>query len=152
MLAKRKPSPQKFGETIYTVSLSSNIMLKNKVLDDILESLTKLGLMDNEMGIRLALDEALSNSIIHGNKQNPDKNVKVEVFYKGKKWGVIFEDEGDGFIPKEIPDFNDPANLMAEGGRGVFLMHYYMETVNYCGKGNVLELTKTFGKEKKVES
>lgn len=149
MLAKRKPLPEKFGETIFSIKMPSIIDSKNQVLDDILATLDKLKLMDDEMGIRLSLDEALSNCIIHGNKRNPDKLVSIEVFYKGKKWGVIFEDEGEGFVPKEIPNFDDPANLMAEGGRGVFLMHYYMDKVSYCGKGNVLELVRTCGKKRK---
>lgn len=150
MLVKRKPLPEKFGKTVFSIKMPSMIDSKNAVLDDILKTLAELNLMDNEMGIRLSLDEALSNCIIHGNKRNPDKQVSIEVFYKGKKWGVIFEDEGEGFIPKEIPDFNDPVHLMAEGGRGVFLMHYYMDKVTYCGKGNVLELVKTSGRKKKV--
>lgn len=152
VLANRKPKPEKFGEIIFSIKMPSIIDIKNQVLDDILSCLTKVKLMDDEMGIRLSLDEALSNCIIHGNKRNPDKSVKIEVFYKGKKWGVIFEDEGEGFIPKEIPDFSDPADLMAEGGRGVFLMHYYMDKVSYCGKGNILELVRTSGrKRKKIE-
>ena len=149
MLAKRKPLPEKFGEIIFSTKMPSIIDSKNEVLDNILETLTKHKLMDDEMGIRLSLDEALSNCIIHGNKRDPEKKVSIELFFKGKKWGVIFEDEGDGFIPKEIPDFNDPVNLLAEGGRGVFLMHYYMDKVSYCGKGNVLELVRTCGKKRK---
>jgi len=144
----RNPTAKKFGETVFYLKKPLQIETKNQVLDDILALLTKLDLMTDEMGIRLSLDEALSNSIIHGNKRDPHKNITIEVFYEGNRWGIIFEDEGEGFVPKVIPDFNDPETLLAEGGRGVFLMHHYMDTVVYCGRGNVIELTKTVVKEK----
>lgn len=148
MLPVRHPTAKKFGKTIYTIKKPLQIETKNQVLDDILEALSKINLMNDEMGIRLSLDEALSNSIIHGNKGDPNKNISIEVFYEGNSWGIILEDEGEGFVPKAIPDFNDPETLLAEGGRGVFLMHHYMDTVVYCGRGNVIELSKTVKDEK----
>lgn len=143
-LAKRKEHPDRFGKVFYTKTIPAVIAIKNDVIDGILDGLKKLSLLDDEMSIRLCLDEAICNSIQHGCDEDPKKSVTVECFSEGLRWGVIFTDEGDGFPPKDLPDFRDPANLFAEGGRGLFLMQYYMESMEYCGKGNVLELTRTY--------
>lgn len=150
MIPNISEQPEKFGEVIFSTVMPSSIMHKNDILDQVMASINKVGLLDDEMGIRLALDEALSNSIIHGNKRDPDKNVKVELFFENNRWGIIFEDEGEGFIPKEIPDFNDPETLFAEGGRGLFLMHHYMDKVSYCGRGNIIQLEYSV-KQKPIE-
>ncbi len=141
---KRKERPDRFGTVFYTKTIPAVIAIKNDVIDDILDGLRKLSLLDDEMGIRLCLDEAICNSIQHGCDEDPNKKVTVECYSEGIRWGVVFTDEGEGFPPRDLPDFSNPENLFAEGGRGLFLMNYYMDSMEYCGKGNILELTKTY--------
>lgn len=143
----RKKKPDSFGETLFQEEYHSVLEDKDVCINKILAILENKKLLDDDMGVRLVLDEAVTNCIRHGNKKNPDLIYKVHLFFEGKRWGVIFEDEGEGFPAKPLPDFDDPEELFKEGGRGMFLMHHYMDTVNYCASGNILEMTKTYKKK-----
>lgn len=92
--------------------------------------------------IRLALDEALSNALEHGNRFDPDKRIKMEVHCTADRFEASIEDEGEGFDPHSLPDPRAEANLQAllEGGRGVFLMRCYMDGVRYNVRGNQIAL------------
>jgi serine/threonine-protein kinase RsbW len=90
--------------------------------------------------IMLAIEEAVKNAIIHGNKQ--DINKKVTLTFERTKGGLIFtiEDEGEGFNPREIPN---PLDSDDSKGNGLFLMRSLADTVTYNTIGNQVELTFT---------
>ncbi len=79
----------------------------------------------------VSLTEAVNNAIIHGNKSNPDKKVRVRCeILPG--WLVVFvNDEGGGFIPEKVRNPLRKQNLMRENGRGVFLMKTLMDKVEF---------------------
>lgn len=143
-ISERKLDYERFGEVIFDEKVPSDLMNKNEALDPIMKVLFDQQLIDDKlkMGTRLALDEAFTNSIRHGNQNIPKKMVNILIFSDVKRWSIVFEDEGEGFPPQELPDFDQTENLFAEGGRGLFLMHYYMDEVAYIGKGNILQLIK----------
>lgn len=72
--------------------------------------------------ITLAVVEAVNNSILYGNKLNPDKKVKLTAAKKDNVLSVSVEDEGEGFNYKNIPDPTTAENLMKAAGRGLYLM------------------------------
>jgi serine/threonine-protein kinase RsbW len=79
----------------------------------------------------VSLTEAVNNAIIHGNKSNPEKRVRVrcEVL---PGWLVVFvQDEGNGFAPEKVRNPLRRQNLMRENGRGVFLMKTLMDKVEF---------------------
>lgn len=79
----------------------------------------------------VSLTEAVNNAIIHGNKSNPEKRVRVrcEVL---PGWLVVFvQDEGNGFAPEKVRNPLRRQNLMRENGRGVFLMRTLMDKVEF---------------------
>lgn len=90
--------------------------------------------------IMLAIEEAVINAIIHGNKQ--DENKLVTLSFERKKGELRFtiEDEGDGFNPKEIPNPLDSDDLK---GNGLFLMQSLADKVSYNSTGNKVELAFT---------
>lgn len=92
--------------------------------------------------IRLALDEALSNALEHGNRFDPCRRIKMEVHCTADRFEASVEDEGEGFDPRSLPDPRAEANLQAllEGGRGVFLMRCYMDGIRYNARGNQISL------------
>ncbi|MEM7626810.1 MAG: ATP-binding protein [Planctomycetota bacterium] len=92
--------------------------------------------------IRLALDEALTNAVRHGNGSDPTKNVTVEFSASAGKLTVSIEDEGPGFKPEDVPDPTAEENLCRPHGRGVMLMKAYMTEVTYNERGNRVTLTK----------
>jgi serine/threonine-protein kinase RsbW len=83
-------------------------------------------------GLILSVTEATTNAIIHGNKKDIDKKVRIIVTVEeGKKLKVVVKDEGRGFDPSKIPDPTKPENLLKDSGRGLYLMRVYMDEIHY---------------------
>lgn len=92
--------------------------------------------------VRLALDEALTNAVRHGNASDPSKNVTVEFSTQPHQLTVAIEDEGPGFDPEGVPDPTAEENLGRPHGRGVMLMRAYMTDVQFNERGNRVTLVK----------
>jgi serine/threonine-protein kinase RsbW len=82
-------------------------------------------------GLLLAVTEATTNAIIHGNKNNKLKMVRIYVFVEGPTVTIKIKDEGKGFDPSIVPDPTDPENLLKDSGRGLYLMRVYMDGLTY---------------------
>ena len=92
----------------------------------------ELGLDQEKInGLLLAITEATTNAIIHGNKNNQLKMVRILVYVDGSNLTVIIKDEGKGFDPSIVPDPTDPENLLKDSGRGLYLMRVYMDGLTY---------------------
>jgi len=92
-------------------------------------------------GIWIALNEAVTNAIKHGNKYDPAKKVRLSVETKENRY-ICFtvKDEGAGFDPDSIPDPTKPECLEEPNGRGVFLINRLADKVNFSGNGSILEM------------
>ena len=84
----------------------------------------------------LGVSEALSNSIIHGNRFDVNKNVTLRVFFRSDFLVIEVVDEGKGFTFDCIEDPTQPVNLMNEKGRGIFLIRQLSDEMDYsdCGR------------------
>ena len=91
-----------------------------------------LGLSDEQLSVLLlAVTEAATNAIIHANKCDPSKLVKIHARINDSKLIIKIKDEGKGFDPSKLPDPTEPENLLKDSGRGVYLMKVYMDDVKY---------------------
>ena len=91
-----------------------------------------IGLTEEQLSVLLlAVTEATTNAIIHANKCDPTKLVKIHVQIEDSKLLIKIKDEGKGFDPTKLPDPTEPENLLKDSGRGVFLMKVYMDEVKY---------------------
>ena len=93
----------------------------------------KLGLNERDVyDIKLATDEAVTNIIRHGYRDNAGK-VHIDVEQVGDALAIILTDYGRLFDPtqKESPDLTVPLNKRKKGGMGVFLMKKNMDILNY---------------------
>jgi serine/threonine-protein kinase RsbW len=100
---------------------------------------------DAIVDIAISISEAVNNAIIHGNKKNPRK--KVRVLAETRKNGIVLKvrDEGRCFIPTNICDPRDPDNLMKCSGRGILIQKALMDEVNFRAApdgGTEVELIK----------
>lgn len=92
--------------------------------------------------IRLAVEEALINAIKHGNQMDRSKKIRISYKIDAEKFDVQIEDEGRGFDPAQVPDPTIAENLERPCGRGLMLMRYYMNRVDYNAPGNLVSMTK----------
>jgi CheY-like chemotaxis protein len=118
----------------------------------------------------VALHEALTNAILHGNlgvssdlretderkyyrliqdrqstAPNRDRRVYVTATLTRKEARFVIRDEGDGFDPGTLPDPTDPTNLGRVTGRGLLLIQTFMDHVEHNEKGNQITLVKRTG-------
>ena len=92
----------------------------------------ELGLDQEKInGLLLAVTEATTNAIIHGNKNNKLKLVRISVYVNGPVLTIKIKDEGKGFDPSIVPDPTDAENLLKDSGRGLYLMKVYMDGLTY---------------------
>ena len=123
--------------------LPSDLSLMNGVLQYLLERVAKRGLITPERSnLFIALDEAFVNAVKHGNKNNPNKLVRIAAELSPREASFTVEDEGEGFNVQEIPDPCDPANLFKSSGRGVLLIYNIMDEVEYNAQGNRVKMVK----------
>lgn len=92
--------------------------------------------------IKLALEEALANAVKHGNKEDTSKHIVVRYDINDERAIIIVRDEGEGFIPEDIPDPTTPDRLSQPSGRGIMLISAYMDEVCYCDQGREVRFIK----------
>ncbi len=123
-----------------------NIELVQAVLDEALEPLE----VDEEGSywMDIALREALTNAMKHGNALDPEKKVEVVLEVGEDGIDITVEDEGSGFDPAAVEDPLAPDNLLKTQGRGIFYMSKFMDKIEYdfgAGGGTKVRLYKKFG-------
>jgi serine/threonine-protein kinase RsbW len=92
--------------------------------------------------VRLALREAISNAVRHGNRGDPAKAVRIRYHVTPRRVLAEVEDEGPGFDPGQVPDPRASENVERDGGRGLLLMRLYLTWVRHNGRGNCVTLCK----------
>lgn len=134
------------------------------------QTMRAMGLFDESECLRIgvALEEVLLNAMFHGNlelssslregdrstyhevarvraKESPyrERRIFVEALFSPSGAEFKIRDQGPGFNPKDLPDPTDPANLHRVSGRGLLLMHTFMDSVDFNESGNEVRLTKT---------
>lgn len=95
-------------------------------------------------GIRLALEEALSNAFTHGSANQPDAHIVVALRVTPDSLYLSIADQGPGFTPDAVPDPTEDGNLEIASGRGLLLMRAYMDSVEFNPRGNAVRFTKSF--------
>lgn len=125
-------------QTLRLKSEPESIHQIERLIEDVCDS---NNLNHNYLGcITVALTEAFSNALEHGNKNNPAKFITVA--YEKTSTGLSFsiKDEGNGFNYNNIPDLKDDGTEKVFPGRGIFLIKTLADEVKYIGAGNELEI------------
>ncbi len=124
---------------------------------------------DDSVRISMALEEALSNAICHGNlevdsrlkddsencsafedtiSQRKDcepfcgRRVRVRAEFSDNKIKFEIADDGPGFDPASLPDPTAPENIRKPSGRGLLLIRSFMDEVMHNRSGNRITLVK----------
>jgi serine/threonine-protein kinase RsbW len=107
---------------------------------------------ENIFAVHLALEEAFTNAVRHGNKMDASREVKIAYSVGRDRVEVSVTDDGEGFDPESVPDPRYGDNLYKPEGRGLFLMRSYMDKVVFNERGNSVRMVKYQGKPNSTES
>lgn len=87
------------------------------------------------------LSEATINAIVHGNKEDENKKVYINLeVQQGKRLIFTIADEGQGYDYNHLPDPTAPENIENLTGRGVFIIKHLADQCIFNSKGNEIEL------------
>ena len=82
-------------------------------------------------GIDMAVREAVTNAVLHGNAQDESKTVELGFTNAGDQLVITVRDRGTGFDPASVPDPTDAQNLLKTSGRGILFMRSFMDSVEW---------------------
>jgi len=97
---------------------------------------------EDRFAVRLALEEAVVNALVHGHGGDPGKVVRLAWRVYAEGVVATVEDEGPGFDPEGVPDPLHPDNRERPSGRGLLLIRTFMTTVSYSRPRRRLALWK----------
>ena len=100
---------------------------------------------DVAFGVDMAIREAVTNAVLHGNKQDESKVVRVIARNSPDRLEISVDDEGAGFNPAEVPDPTAAENILKSSGRGIFFMSNFMDNVEWRIRpegGTTVHMTK----------
>jgi serine/threonine-protein kinase RsbW len=126
--------------------LPSEVAAISPFVDGLMLLFRKCGCVsEGQSEVEIALREALANAIIHGNHENPRKQVYVRCRWKPDEVSIAVKDEGRGFDVNKIADPTAPENTGSVHGRGIYLMKALMDEVRFEEGGVVVYMRKSTG-------
>ncbi len=105
-------------------------------VDEFIEGrLKKLGIAKGQIyDIAISVSEVVTNAVVHGNKSDLGKKVRISLKADSSRVEVTVEDEGGGFDRGGVCSPIEQANLLKEAGRGLHIVESLMDEVNIqCG-------------------
>jgi CheY-like chemotaxis protein/anti-sigma regulatory factor (Ser/Thr protein kinase) len=152
--------------------LDSDTALIPALVGHVEDDLTRLKLCEpgGLVLLGVALHEALTNAILHGNlelssalRETDEKEyyrlaterrsqppysarrVHVAIVFTRAEATFVIRDEGNGFDPALLPNPTDPSNLGKVSGRGLLLIRTFMDRVAHNEPGNQITMIKYWG-------
>ncbi len=127
-------------EATVSASVDSIAPLIDRVLELAAELNCSAG---REFEIEMALREALANAVVHGARNDPDKQIQLCVACDMQRGMlIIVRDPGEGFDPASVPSPLVGQNVFSEHGRGIFLINQLMDEVRYERGGTEIHMRK----------
>jgi serine/threonine-protein kinase RsbW len=122
-------------------------------VDEFIErKLTKLGMSKGQIyDIAISVSEVVTNAVVHGNRNDDSKKVRISLKADASRVEVTVEDEGAGFDRGEVCSPLQEENLLKEAGRGLLIVESLMDEVNIlCGPkgGTLVKIVKSLTSKK----
>jgi len=96
------------------------------------EFISRSGMSDDAaFGIDMAIREAVTNAVLHGNRQDENKTVDIVLKSSPDAVEISVHDQGPGFNPEDVPDPTAKENILKASGRGIFFMRTFMDEVDW---------------------
>ncbi|MBA2731619.1 MAG: ATP-binding protein [Acidobacteria bacterium] len=133
-------------EELTELVLPSRIEAINEAASAAAEFVKRSGLdEDAAYGVDMAVREAVTNAVMHGNRQDEAKTVEVSLKSLPGAIEITVRDQGKGFDTESVPDPTDPQNLLKTSGRGILFIRTFMDEVEWSRHpqgGTVIRMTK----------
>lgn len=116
-------------ETI-ELRLPSRLKAVDEAAAAVAEFMNRLGIAEDiAFGVDMAVREAVTNAVLHGNKLDDAKEVGLKLRNTSEVFEISVHDQGSGFDPNEVPDPTRDENILKTSGRGIFFMRNFMDEV-----------------------
>jgi len=133
-------------EETVELKLPSRVESIAEATDAVVDAARRMGFAEDALfAIDMAVREAVTNAVLHGNRSDESLPVEVEVADTGAAMSVSIRDRGEGFDPASVADPTAEENLLKASGRGILFMRNFMDDVTwerYPGGGTVVRMTK----------
>jgi serine/threonine-protein kinase RsbW len=114
------------------LSLPSRIETVAAAAAAVAEFVGRFGVSDDAaFGIDMAVREAVTNAVLHGNRQDENKTVDIVLKSSPDAVEISVHDQGPGFNPEDVPDPTAAENILKTSGRGIFFMRTFMDEVDW---------------------
>ncbi|PKL39834.1 MAG: hypothetical protein CVV44_06330 [Spirochaetae bacterium HGW-Spirochaetae-1] len=122
---------------IYQNQFPSSKHSKKNIVDAVTNFIKheKIGLRIRYEELYLALDEAITNAMEHGNKWSSSKNVHISISVDRSHLVIIVTDDGKGFNYNELKMTLSEENRFKRRGRGLFIINQFCH-IEWNEKGN----------------
>ena len=149
--------------------IENDLELVTSMVHNLQDIAFAMGICDeaDRLRIGVALQEAMTNASFHGNLELcsslreddhrtyydlaqqranlppwSSRRIYVAARFTVEQAEFVIRDDGPGFDPGRLPDPTDPANLERPSGRGLLLIHSFMDEVIHNEAGNEVKLVK----------
>jgi serine/threonine-protein kinase RsbW len=113
------------------IEIPSTLDYLPKVDDFVERKLRKLRIKkDQIIDIAISVSEIVTNAVVHGNKNDLSKKVKISLKVDSSRVEVTVQDEGSGFDPGSVECPIDQENLLKQAGRGLLIVESLMDQVD----------------------
>lgn len=114
----------------YSFTYPSTHEAADRVLDDVLRIMQEHGVEEEVVRpLTLAVSEAFTNAVVHGNRENPRRKVTVTLSVNENAIATDITDEGEGGV-RRINN-RRPSAETDEGGRGIDLIRHYADSSEF---------------------
>lgn len=145
-MAQANPSRSALDERDFTIDASFPALrrLGSEFADFVASVAPDRGESKDVHELKLALQEAATNLIEHGDIQPVEDGIGVFMEWYGESLTVRLRARGRPFDPRRSPPEAPPPEALAEGGYGLYLIQTLADEIDYESKDGVhtLSLTK----------
>ena len=123
-----------FDVTLETTELKfpSRVEAVGEAAAAVSEFMSRIGIAEDvAFGVDMAVREAVTNAVVHGNKLDDAKVVELKLTNTPEGFEISVHDQGTGFDPNNVPDPTKDENLLKTSGRGIFFMRNFMDEVEW---------------------
>ena len=165
---KHNPVTLQFDAERYCITLPSARALLHLISLHLMQVYAACLTTEDQQRFNTALNEALQNALIHGNLEISStlrdqgdwegyealickrlqeqafiqRTIRIEAHCDKHRLSVTVEDDGPGFDPAQLPDPRAADALLRPSGRGITMIRFAMDEVQWNARGNRIEMTK----------